>query len=93
MSAIAVTLNNPNKNIINNFIMGKTNPVTVLEILASLNKIVHVKYQNPAVMGNLSLMHKCLYYNIPYIRRCLHCMQHTFRYIMSCTIVADNAVQ
>jgi hypothetical protein len=69
MCTIAVTLNNPNKSSINNFFMGITNQVsvTVLENLVSLKKIVHVTYQNPAVMGTLSLMHKCLFYYIPYI--------------------------
>jgi hypothetical protein len=60
MSTIAVTLNNPNKSIINNCFMRITNQVsvTILENLASLKKIVHVKYQNPAVVGTLSVMHK-----------------------------------
>jgi len=69
MSTIAVTFNNPNKSVINNFVMEITTQVsvTVLENLASIKKIVHVKYQIPAVIGTLSLIHKCLYYYIPYI--------------------------
>jgi len=82
MSRTAFTLNNPNKSIINNFVTGITNqiPVTELENLESLKKIVHVKYRNPAVMGTLTLMHKCIYYYIPYVRRCLSFRQRTFMY-------------
>jgi len=64
--------------------MGITNQVsvTLLGNLASLKKFVHVKYRNPAVMGTLSLTHKCVYYCILYIRKGLHFTQHTFMYIM-----------
>jgi hypothetical protein len=66
--------------ITNSFAIGITKQISTaaLENTDSLKKIIHSEHQNTAVMGTLSVMHKCLIYYIPYLRRGLHFTQTTF---------------